>query len=59
MNCTILPTTVSNKSQDRNGIGNAKIMGLLKDLDISAQGYYNCATMFCMLVSGYARETGR
>ncbi|KAH8805236.1 retrograde regulation protein 2 [Xylogone sp. PMI_703] len=31
---------------DRNSIGNAKIMGLVNDLRMSAQGYYNCATMF-------------
>jgi hypothetical protein len=52
---TILSSNSANQPQDRNSIGNAKIMGLLKDLHISAQGYYNCATMFCMRILGHRR----
>ena len=33
--------------QDRNSIGNARIMGLLEDLHLTDQQYYNCLMMFC------------
>ena len=32
---------------DRNSIGNARLMGLQKDLHMTANQYYNCLMMFC------------
>ena len=34
-------------TQDRGQIGDARLMGLEKDLDLTAPMYYDCLMMFC------------
>lgn len=43
--------TVHLLCQDRNSIGLAQVMGLSKNLGISANQYYNCLMMFCKNLS--------
>jgi len=43
---------MSNCDQDRNNIGNARVMGMQKDLHLTDKQFFNCLSMFCM--SSYA-----
>jgi hypothetical protein len=38
-------------NQDRNSIGNARLMGLQADLDMNDDQYFNCLMLFCKLDS--------
>lgn len=41
--------TCSNKGQDRGNIGNARVLGMQKDLGFSNQKFINIIMMFCKL----------
>ena len=41
------PNSSNDPLQDRNSIGNARVMGLQKDLKLTPNQYYNVLTMFC------------
>lgn len=42
--------------QDRGNIGNARVMGLQKDLNISNDQFYNAVSLYCKTTSMASRE---